>query len=419
MRVIAIVLLAAAAELCLLTGCSSGSSSADAPGEVPSDDPGDYFTDDHKTYTPQASAPRWVVPSAGLPSSIKLEASNNNVDIIFFDGRLFMAWRTAPNHFASEYTRMLIASSLDQGATWEFESEIAVDADVREPRFLAYKGRIWLYFFEAGTDMFTFEPKGMWRVKRASLGDWSAPELAVDAGEVPWDIKVRNGRVYMTSYKGNHYETGTSEIEVYFKESEDGENFTKVNGKDYVYKGGVSEVAFEFDAEGNLWAVTRNEDGDATGFGSHVCFAPKNALSEWECSPKSDPNRYDSPEMFRHGNDIYLAARRDVGGPYDQGKSELTFDEQKSKYLVDYSLRPKGSALYKINRDARKVEKVFDLPGCGDNAFMAVRRIDAHAFLLANYTNPLDMTDTTWLSGQTSKKGTQIYLLTITFVENK
>ena len=246
-------------------------------------------------------------------------------------------------------------------------------------------------------------------------GSWAEPEISVDQPEVPWDLKVRNGKAYMTSYMGNHYESGESAIEVYFKESEDGVNFTKVGGKDYVYKGGVSEVAFEFDAEGNLWAVTRNEDGDSTGFGSHVCFAPKDALSEWECSEHSDPERYDSPDMFRHGDEIFLAARRDIGGPYDEGRDDLSFAEQKSKYLMDYSFRPKGSALYRINREQRRVEKVLDLPGCGDTAFMSVRRLDTHSFLLANYTSPLDMTDSSWLDGQTDRRGTQIYFLTITF----
>ena len=27
-----------------------------------------------------------------------------------------------------------------------------------------------------------------------------------------------------------------------------------------------------------------------------------------------DPERYDSPEMFRHGKEIYMVARGDIGG---------------------------------------------------------------------------------------------------------
>ena len=182
-------------------------------------------------------------------------------------------------------------------------------------------------------------------------------------------------------------------------------NWSLVDGAPHVYEGGVSEVAFEFDTEGGLWAVTRNEDGDQTGYGSHVCYAPPNALSDWECSPESDPNRYDSPEMFRHGDEIYLLARRDIGGPFGSDGS-----------IVTYSMRPKGSALYRINKDARHVEHVLDLPGCGDNAFPSVQRLGPHRFLVANYTNPLDEPDLSWIDGQTHPDGTQIYLLTIEFV---
>ena len=61
-----------------------------------------------------------------------------------------------------------------------------------------------------------------------------------------------------------------------------------------------------------LWAITRNEDGDATGFGSHVVTAGPATPGEWRFPDRSDPSKYDSPRLFRHGNDVYLLARRDL-----------------------------------------------------------------------------------------------------------
>lgn len=96
---------------------------------------------------------------------------------------------------------------------------------------------------------------------------------------------MRGGKAYMASYRGGHYTTADeSTIEVYFKSSEDCEAWRLVDDKPYVYKGGVSEAAFEFDSDGSLWAVTRNEDGDNTGFGAHVCHAPA-AAGYWTASP--------------------------------------------------------------------------------------------------------------------------------------
>ncbi len=421
---LALLLLAACAshppETDILPGTDSA---ADAGTEVgtelpatPSPDPFDYAVDTSVEYTVSVSEPRFVVPSPGLPPEVELMASNNNLDIVFHEDRLFLAFRTAPAHFASDQARLYVVSSADGGASWAFEHEIHIGADMREPRFLAFADSLQLLFFEAGTNPFAFEPRRIWRTRRVAMGEWSDNEIWIDAPVVPWDLKVRQGKAWLTSYAGAHYVIGAPPaIDVFFQVSEDGEQWHHVGGEAAVYVGGVSETAFEFDVDGSLWVVTRNEDGDGTGFGSHVCHAQAETLAQWECPAQSDPERYDSPELFRHGDDLYLAARRDVGGPYDQGLAELPFEERQKKYLVDYSLRPKAFALYRIDKEARAVAHLQDLPGCGDTAFAAVRRTGLHTFLLANYTSPLDDCDISWLEGQTAPEGTQIYLLDLTF----
>jgi len=298
---------------------------------------------------------------------------------------------------------------------WTFEHTVALGTDVREPRFLSFQGKLQLLFFQAGTNPAAFEPQRMLRVRMKAPGQWGEVETVVDSPEVLWRVKVRNGTAWMTSYTGEHYAAGQSKLRVHFKQSGDGDTWSLVDEAPFVYEGGVSEVAFEFDAQGNLWAVTRNEDGDETGFGSHVCFAAAGALGTWDCSADSDPERYDSPDMFRFGDEIYVAARRDVGGPYDEGLSDLPFEEQKSHYLLDYSLRPKRSALYRIDREARKVVFLVEIPGVGDTAFPSVRRSGPNTFVLANYTSPLDKPDISWLEGQVNPEGTSIYLLKLEF----
>lgn len=365
------------------------------------------------------SPPRFVVPSDALPPQAPAQASNNNVDIALFQHRLFLAWRTAPSHFASTETRLQIVSSVDGGVHWDFEHAIHLGKDMREPRLLAFDGSLQLFFFEAGDNPAAFEPQRIWRTRRLAAGQWSELELFIDRPEVPWDLKARDGRVWLTSYQGDHYGAGAvSDIRVFFRYSEDGSHFTPVDNAPWVYRGGVSEVAFEFDTDGSLWAVTRNEDGDDSGFGSHVCHAEAATLGQWDCS-HSDPERYDSPEMFRHGNEIYLVARRDIGGPYDEGLDELSFLERKFQYLVDYSFRPKRTALYRIDKQNFRVEHLFDLPGAGDTAFPSVQQTGPHSFVLANYTSPLDQPDIPWIEGQNSDRGTQIYLLDLDFVRRQ
>ncbi|MBM74478.1 MAG: hypothetical protein CMK59_03685 [Proteobacteria bacterium] len=388
----------------LLLACSSKELN-DLPELLsPSDDPAQYTVDTSIDYTPHFSEFDWIVPSDSLPASIVPMASNNNVEIHFFEGKLYFAWRSAPTHFASEETKIWIISSSDDGASWDFELELDFNTDLREPRFVSHSGKLHFSFFEAGDNPAAFEPKHLWQLWKTTDG-WSDPEPFLDEESVMWDIKERYGKLYMTTYDGAHYAQG--DVYARFWISEDGDSWSYVEDAEHVYVGGVSEIAFEFDELGNLWAVGRNEDGDATGAGSQICFAPKDALSEWDCLEQSDPERYDSPELFRHGDSMYMLARRDIGGPFGPEGD-----------LLAYSTRPKAFSLYEIDKELKKVVWLEDLPGAGDTAFASVRRIDDHTFRFANYTAPLDDPNISWFTAQTSPLGTQIYMMNITFKPN-
>jgi hypothetical protein len=388
-----------------------------APPTSPSDDPSDWQVDTTVRWVPKASEATFIIPTRELKALVDpVMASNNNVDITLAAGRLFLGWRTAPTHFASTQTQMHLISSADLGQSWTHEASWALGSDVREPHFLNLGGTLRFHFFQGGEDMWAFEPRTLWRTARNEDGTWGELEPWGEDREVTWLMKVRGGVGYRTSYIGAHYVLGQApDIRLYFTRSTDGLRWEPLSGDGVVYRGGVSEAAFELDAAGDLWAVTRNEDGDATGFGSHVCVARKGDLGTWECSAKSDPERYDSPKMFRHGDELYLVARRDVGGPFDQGLTGLSFGDQQTKYLADYWGRPKRTALYQLDRAAKKVQWVMDFPSAGDTAFPSIVRLDAHRFLIANYTSPIDAPDISWVQGQTSEKGTRIYLVTLDF----
>ncbi|MCB9687977.1 MAG: exo-alpha-sialidase [Alphaproteobacteria bacterium] len=386
----------------LLAGCTPEPRAPDCQtfASTPSDDPADWNVGPG-SYTPVLSDVRFVVPSDALP--VTPQASNNNVSILVAEETLFLAWRTAPSHFADVGTEMHVVSSTDDGAHWDFEHTIALGSDVREPALLLLDGQVSLHFFQGGTNPFAFEPRAIWRSVRCAPGEWT--DEIIEEGDderVVWDLKVRDGRPLRTSYTGDHY--GKGELEIHLETSDDGGATWYPVGTDPTFSGGSSESAIELTAAGDLWAVTRNEDGDATGKGSMLCTAPASDLGAWDCPAVSDPERYDSPELLRHGDELWLLARRDIGGPFGEDGG-----------LLEYSARPKTSALYRIDQENRQVEHVMDIPGAGDTAFPQARRTGPHTFLVANYTSPLDDPDITWLEGQTSPLGTQIYLATLTF----
>ncbi len=365
------------------------------------------------TWTPSLGEARWVVPSAGIPLETAPLASNNNVSIALHDDRLFMAWRSAPSHFASTDSRMYMASSPDLGHTWSHEATWTLGADVREPLLYEVGGTLHFQMFEGGTNPLAFEPLHIWRTRRDSAGQWRELESWGEEGEVPWEVIVREDGAWLTSYLGEHYnlDAGPQAVDVRLSHSTDGLNWDPST----VYRGGASEAAFQFDDDGTLWAVLRNEDGDDSGFGSLLCTAPADEPTRWTCPAESSAERYDSPRMFVHEGELWLLARRDIGGPYDQGLSELSFEDQRRTYLLDYSSRPKRTALYRIDRDNHEVVHVQDLPSAGDTAFPSVLPLDEHRFLVANYSSPLDDPDLTWLAGQVSDDGTGIYLIEISF----
>lgn len=380
------------------------------------DDPALHDTDFDfaKNYCAKLSNPYWVIPSDDLPENVSPQNSNNNVSIIIFKNKLYLAFRTGPTHFASKKTGVYIISSSD-AKNWEKEMEIFIGRDVREPFLIPINDTLHFYAFGAGTKMTAFEPQFIDHYTSVGDGNWTEPEQVLTLGEVHWSIKNRNNSTFMTSYTGSHYELkGPSEVRLFFKETSDGVNWKSVNDTGSVYFGGVSETGWEFDREGNLWAVTRLEDGDKTGFGSHVAFAKAGDLGNWEFPDTADARCFMSPKMFRHGDDLYLIGRRQLGKkPFGKVKRTRKMSAQRKWNWVGYSLSPKTTALFKINKETRKVEWVMDLPGAGDTAFPSILRLDKHRFLVANYTSPINHQKRDWLMGQLGK--TKIYLQLLTF----
>ncbi|OFZ15081.1 MAG: hypothetical protein A2X86_07080 [Bdellovibrionales bacterium GWA2_49_15] len=384
------------------------------PGFTPSDDPADYPLVLPRKFHVELSEPLWIVPSKNLPATLALNKSNNNVAITIQNGTIFMAFRNSKTHFASKKSKMVVISSQD-GAKWDVEAEISLKKDCREPQFVNDGKNLHLTFFSAGTSPFKFEPGDVVRYTRTSRNTWEGPHRFLEKGEVMWDVKKRFGEWYMTSYSGSHYNIfGPSKVDLHFKKSLDGLNYTPVEGRETVYQGGVSETGFEFDHLGNLWGVTRNEDGDQSGFGHQVIFAEKENLSSWQFPEKSSPEIFMSPKMFRHQTDLFLIGRRQLGKhPFDRTPELWGMPIRRLANWLGYSFTPKATTLYKIDQTTKQVHPVLDLPSAGDTAFPSIVRLDGHRFLVANYTSRPDRRKISWIRGQLGQ--TYLYLILLNF----
>ena len=88
---------------------------------------------------------------------------------------------------------------------------------------------------------------------------------------------------------------------MYLNMTTDGITWSPAGASNISYHGGLTEVGFYFDLEGNIWGVARNEDGDDSGWGSRTFFASSEDLSNWKFTEEeSNQWIYESPKMFRY-----------------------------------------------------------------------------------------------------------------------
>lgn len=352
-----------------------------------------------------------VTPGDGMPAEAPSMASNNNLDVVRHDGRVFYAFRTAPDHFASAETWLHVVSSADQ-VDWDYETSFFMETDLREPRFLSWDGQLFLYFAVLGDDPNAFEPQGT--MVSVYDGAWSQPEWLFQDSLIPWRTRVMEGQPTLIGYTGGddiYDPDGMPAIEVKWMTSPDGLTWTG----DTVWTGGGSETDFAFREDGSVVAVVRNEAGDAEGFGSLVCRGEASAPRDWTCA--HDPKKYDSPLVFEQGGSVWLIGRRNVTetGDFDLQRDDLDHQAQFLSYSLDYWQNPKRCSLWRVDGDALSVEWVLDLPSRGDTCFASILEVDDRTVEVYNYSNDPEGPDLAWLEGQ--KGETNIYRQTLTFPE--
>lgn len=403
----------------VVTACSSSPSNApDASVDASNDSP--VTPEDVAPPPPPPAEPgrhtitlvdtRQVVPSAGIPTETPPGNSNNNLDVARLGGRTWLAWRTAPNHFASTQTAMFVVSSEDERA-WRFEARFAVGSDLREPRLLVLDGRLFLYVSRLGANPLAFEPQGVSVTERRADGTWTDLAPIYTPGFLTWRTRTERGTPYMVGYLHgeNEYLFNGLPIDVELLTTTDGRAWRAVDPMhNPVYRGGGSEADFTLGDDGTLYAVIRNEAGDETGWGSKVCRASSASVAAWTC--RSDPRKYDSPLMFWHDGEAYLVARRNVTetGAYDLMYRDQSFVSQVVQYQLDYRNHPKRCAIWRYVQGEDRIAFVMDLPSRGDTCFASI--LDGETpdeKVLYNYSSPIDGPDVVWWQGQQGE--TRIY----------
>lgn len=356
----------------------------------------------------EIGAAKQVIPGPRIPSRCRVMRSNNNLDVVLHDSRLWLAWRTSPNHFAGSETLINVISSQDMGETWEFEEVFSYGRDLREPRFLVWDEHLYLYWFEAGTNPGNFEPERIFATRREGR-TWRAPVPISDKGYVVWRPRVIAGRALMSVYSGGEtiYTIRPKPTEVEIWESRDGFDWAPIAGKNRAVHIGGTETDFALLDDGRLLAVTRKE-GPQGGWGTDICLSDVDDWTNWHF--KSDRRKLDSPLMFAYEGRYYVIARRQIGfgGNYDLGLRALPKLLRTRLFQSVYWITQKRTALWEVNPETLTIEWLADFPSRGDTAFAGIIEIGLGEWLIYNYSSPLEERDRVWIDGQLS--ATNIYV---------
>lgn len=343
---------------------------------------------------------RRIVPSDGIPPTVTIQKANNNLDVTRHAGRVYLAFRTAPDHFASASAVIHVVSSGDE-RLWREETTVSVGSDVREPRLLSLGDSLFLYVSKLGKNRYAFEPSGVVFTERHADGTWEPPADAHLPKRILWRTRVVGGRAIGVAYVGgaNIYDFSGDPLDVELLTTTDGREWTPANPEfRTMYEGGASEADFTVTAGGQVLAVARNEAGDGTGWGSVLCTAPALGLP-WECV--HDAKKYDSPFVFAHGSNGYVVARRNVTrtGVYDVGWGPRLVHGIVNE--LEYISTGKRCSLWRFADGGKRLAFVLDLPSRGDTCFPAV--LDGateNTKIVYDYSSDIHGADVAWSVGQ-------------------
>lgn len=333
-----------------------------------------------------------LIPSDRIDPKVECMDGNNNLDVVEFDGRFYIAFRTAPSHFASSRTKLYIISS-DDLETWEYEHEVHLGYDMREPRFAVFQDTLRLYFFEGGKKRLRFEPRHMWVTTCLGPGRWSeCVDMALD-GYVNWRLRVRDDTLYLSAYYGKDLYNSAHKGSQRLFYSTDGYDFKPISESPQVPDHGVEEGEFIFDKDGNIWGTLRME-----GDGAMVFYAPADDIANWKT--RYTKHKYDSALLFEHNGEFYLVSRRNLDGT--AAKSNI-----RTYNLVRYSFTRKRTAIYHFNREKLSIDWIADFPSTGDTAFPGIAPLGDGKYFLINYSSDIHGKEKSWIRGQLGK--TYIY----------
>jgi hypothetical protein len=305
---------------------------------------------------------------------------NSNTDLIHWGGSFWLVHATAPWHFASTTTRLVLRRAAN-AHDWQIVREFASPGnDVRDPKLVAVGARLFLYWLR---NRHFPEPQPFATMVSTSIDgrNWDPAREVTPEGWLLWRVRSRDGALYATAYWHEH---GRAAL----LRSEDGRSFSLVS--DIVVGSSADETDFEFLEDGRILATSRLEGkqhdawfGDSEGATLLSVAAPP--FTTWS-GLRDRSARLDGPRLFSWKGRVYAVGRYEpVAGGWPFAPGSILARKRTALYLVE---------------PARLVPLAL-LPSAGDTSYAGVALVDD--WLVASYyTSRIDR-DYPWLLGMLSR----------------
>ena len=272
---------------------------------------------------------------------------NAFTDLIRFQGRYFLTFRSCPDgHMVHPTASIIILSSKDL-KTWEQVHQFSVPMrDTRDPHFLDFKGRLFVYtgtWYSGETTL----PRSEYDLNK-HLGyaawstdgkQWKSPVMLEGTfGHYIWKAAEYDGKAYLCGRRKYQFDVRPRgegpEVESAMLVSEDGLVW-KTEALFQEQRG--DETVFQFQADGNVLAIGRRGSDKAQILRSQPPY------QEWQ---RKELDRYiGGPMLVRWGNRWVVGGRRNT----DRG--------------------PKTSLCWLMGDE---LHEFAELPSGGDNSYPAL-----------------------------------------------
>ncbi len=304
---------------------------------------------------------------------------NSNTDLVFFKDCFWLIHASAPWHFASETTRLILRRSTD-AHTWEKVAEFQNPGeDIRDPKLAVIGGRLILYALKNTS----FEAEPYLTVAAASDDGvtWTKFVDMDPKGWLFWRPESPDGGKtwYIPAY---WFEHGKSIV----LKSEDGLNWDVAS---IVYSGDVNdETAITFLPDLTMLATGRLE---VSGYyfgdnrGNTLIATAQPPYMTWNYS-HSNITRLDGPALFSYNGRVYAVGR------YQPGAKPFLFE-------TGSILARKRTSLFLVEED--RLVWLSDLPSAGDTSYAGVVVRGDEAYV-SYYTSNIRR-DYPWIIGMLSK----------------